>query len=326
LADVARLAAVSPSTVSRVFNNKMVMRIPPLTIDRIRQAASDLSYSPNRLARALATRRTQALGFYTREMTDPHGALLLDCIEAAARELGYHVLVSSHLASIAGSAQVDGIVALSEEDLLSHTTLPQVTIALRSELPRNTIGWSDYEGGRQAARHLAELGHRRIAALYIVPAPGKQEGFRAAAQDLGLSICEFVDGRGAEFLHTQEAYRTFFQKAGFDAAMALLEKHRDITAIFTRNDVLAMGVLQALYSRGIAVPRQMSLISYSDTILAQCAAPAITSVHTPIVEAGKLAVVKLIELIEGGAATFESVILPTTLVKRDSTACASPAL
>src|SRR5436190_1719175 len=80
-----RRAGVSSATASRVLNNKLAMPIPERTVDRIRLAARDLNYVPNRLARALATRRTHTLGFYSGEITDPHGAALLDTIQAAAR-------------------------------------------------------------------------------------------------------------------------------------------------------------------------------------------------------------------------------------------------
>src|SRR6478735_6306199 len=111
LAEVARSAKVSTGTASRVLNNKMVMPIPQTTVDRIRQAARELNYTPNRHARALVTRRTHALGFFSREITDPHGAALLDTIQAQARRRGYTVVVSSHLQSLAGSGHADGIIA-----------------------------------------------------------------------------------------------------------------------------------------------------------------------------------------------------------------------
>ena len=109
ITDVARMAGVSITTASRVLNNKMVMPIPQHTVDRIRHAARDLHYVPNRLARGLATRRSYTLAFYTQEMTDPHGAVLLDTIETAARERGYHVIVSARLESVAHAASVDGL-------------------------------------------------------------------------------------------------------------------------------------------------------------------------------------------------------------------------
>src|SRR5207302_7090562 len=99
-----------------------------------------------------------------------------------------------------------------------------------------------------------------------------------------------------------------------------LSERPETTAVFTRNDVIAAGVLQALREAGIAVPDRISVLSYYDTLLARCASPPLTSVHTPIEEAGRLAVGRLIDAIEGRVSSFEGIQLPTSLIIRDSTA------
>src|SRR5947209_3337985 len=176
LADVARRAGVSTAAVSRVLNNKLVKPIPQSTADRIRLAAQELNYVPNRLARGLATRRTYTLGFYTEEMTDPHGAVLLDTIETAARERGYHVFVSARLESMARAASVDGVIALWPRYRSTGFPPLECPVAyispLREPMP-NTLSWSDYEGARAAALHLAALGHRTVAGIYAFDAGDK---------------------------------------------------------------------------------------------------------------------------------------------------------
>src|SRR4051794_39329679 len=164
LAEVARRAKVSTGTASRVLNNKMVMPIPQTTVDRIRQAARELNYTPNRHARALVTRRTHALGFFSQEITDPHGAALLDTIQAEARRRGYTIVVSSHLQSLAGSGQTDGIIAFYPpfeavgpypvQPILPPAGRPVVHVYPVRDVPPDTIGWSDYDGARMAAEYL----------------------------------------------------------------------------------------------------------------------------------------------------------------------------
>jgi len=322
LTDVARRAGVSPTTASRVLNNKMAMPIPQHTVDRIRHAAQDLRYVPNRLARGLAARRSYTLGFYTHEMTDPHGAVLLDVIEAAARERGYYVLVSARVESVAGAASVDGVVALrppaaSEE--LSGLECPVVSIYHSRSPVENTIGWSDFDAGRTAARHLAELGHRRLAGIYGSDAGDKGPGLSAGAEEAGLELVAYQEAPGRLPGRTRAEYNAFFLNSGYQLTRRMLSERPDLTAIFARNDVVAAGVLQALREAAISVPQQMSVLSYYDTLIAACTVPPLTSVRTPIEEAGRLAVGRLIDAIEGGETRFAGVHLPTSLIIRQST-------
>jgi DNA-binding LacI/PurR family transcriptional regulator len=324
LADVARHAGVSTATASRVLNNKMVMPIPQPTVDRIRRAARELHYVPNRLARALATRRTYTLGFYTQEMTDPHGAVLLDTIETAARERGYHVLVSARLESVAHAAHVDGLIALRPPSETAAAVrpleYPVIHIYPWREPAANTIGWSDYEAAREAARYLASLGHRQVAGLYGSDAGDKEAGFRAGCAETGMTLEECRETSAVLDFATRAAYNDFFRGSGYRLTRQVLRDHPAITAVFARNDVVAAGVLQALRDVEIAVPSRMSVLSYYDTLLASCVAPPLTSMRTPIEEAGRIAVGRLIDAIEGGETQFPGLLLPTSLVVRGSTA------
>jgi len=322
LADVARRAGVSTATASRVLNNKMAMPIPQHTVDRIRHAAQDLRYVPNRLARGLATRRTYTLGFYTQEMTDPHGGVLMDTIEAAARERGYHVLVSARVESVAHAAHVDGLLALrppAEVDELRAFEGPTVRIYPFREPASNTIGWSDYEAAREAAHYLASLGHRHVAAVYASDPNDKGGGFRAGAEEASVTLVEYQDQDGVLSFATRAQFNDFFRQSGYRTTQRLLKERPETTAIFARNDVVAAGVLQALRDAEVPVPARMSVMSYYDTVLAACAAPPLTSVRTPIEEAGRLAVGRLIDAIEGGETQFPGIRLPTSLVIRAST-------
>jgi len=330
LADVARRAGVSTSAVSRVLNNKLVRPLPPQTVERIRHAAADLQYVPNRLARGLATRRTYAIGFCTREMTDPHGAVVLDAIESAARERGYSVLVSARRESLTQAAHVDGLIVL-EPPVTASSAPPECPVVYVYPSPMvlpNTIGWSDEAGGREAALHLAALGHRRVAGIYATHTGGKAPGFRAGAAETGMQLHEYVEEPGsfsfASFA-TWADMNDFERRSGYRLTRRLLREHPETTAIFARNDVIAVGVLRALREAHLPVPERVSVMGYLDIhLVATSTVPPLTSVRTPIAEAGRIAVARLIDAVEKGETHFPGVHLPPSLVIRESTGTAPP--
>jgi len=323
LAEVARRAGVSTGTASRVLNNKMVMPIPQHTVDRIHKAAREMSYTPNRHARALATRRTHTLGFCSEELTDPHGAVLLETVQAEAVRRGYHLVVSSHRESLTAAGHTDGLIAFRPPSEACETPRGRqpVLYVYPSRVPLlNTIGWSDYEAARSVAHTLASLGHRTVAGIYGAGAPDKQPGFAAGAGEAGLEIVELFETEEPLEYRTQAEYVEFFLESGYRLALRMLREHPRTTAVFARNDVLGAGVLHALRDAGVPVPGRMSVVSYNDTLVAACAAPPLTSVRTPIREAGRLAVERLIQAIERGEAGFPGRLLPTEFIVRGSTA------
>lgn len=323
LADVARSAGVSTATVSRVLNDKLQMPIPEATVERIRRAARELNYTPNRMARALATRRSHTLGFYSQEITDPHGGELLDTIQTEAQRRGYQVLVGSHLDSLSGAGQAEGVIAFRPSDEFvgrPPAGYPVVHVYPARETFPNGIGWSDFEGARQAATYLASLGHRIVAAIHGAGAPDKGAGFAQGAAEHDLDLAEYREQEAPLDYKSQAEYIAYFLGSGFRLTQRMLQERPETTAIFTRNDVLAAGVLQALHAARVEVPRQISVISYNDSLVAACASPPLTAIHTPVRDAGSLAVERIIQAIEGGKPTFEGVLLPTSLVERSSTA------
>jgi LacI family transcriptional regulator len=321
LADVALRAGVSKTTASRVLNNKLTMPIPQQTADRIREAARELQYVPNRLARALATRRSYTLGLYDRDMTGPIGILLLDAIETAARERSYYVLVSARLESVGQAANVDGLIVVGQPPLMPCAPeCPVVYIYPSREAQPNTISWSDYAATREAALYLASRGHRHVAAIYGSHGASRRAGFCAGVAEAGLTQVEYLETSETPSFKTREEYDDFYLGSGYRLARQMLREQPETTAVFVRNDLLAAGVLRALHEAGVPVPARMSVLSYNDTSLARGATPPLTSIRSPIEEAGRLAVNRLIEAAEGGDPSFPGIELPTSLIIRASTA------
>lgn len=341
LADVARRAGVSTTTASRVLNNKMVMPISQATIERIHEAARALNYRPNSMARALATGRNQVIGLYSVAMTHPQITQLLEAVERRARELGYLLIVSSNINELSDRARVDGLLALglpTDLDFIPLSENPNsdaltVFYVNRSTqvLPR-TISWDDAEGVAQAVRYLVELGHRNLALLCgysraIEANDPKIGGFQsaldAAAQD-GIA----VEGR-AFWSEQRPNWRDMNGQFdnGYDAARDLLAQWPHATAIIADNDYMAAGALRALREAGLSVPEDVSVMGYTDTGMAYCTTPALTSIRTPIAEAGVQAVERLIQELEAKKTEEEESaetgwMIPTRLMIRDS--CAAP--
>jgi LacI family transcriptional regulator len=328
LADVAKQAGVSVATVSRVLNNKMVMPISEATIARIRDAATELGYRANPVARALATGRTNALGLFSDEITDPHFAQMLEAVEERATALGYQLLVSASLRSLLENSRTDGTILLglpgSFPDL-EVTTRPVVYVNNAHTPMPHLIAWDDAQGMRQVIEYLAELGHTQIAALWCYGEPFPQvsrkvEGFRSATSALGLKTIECWDKVSP---HRSEFAAQF--EDGYHAVKRLLDAGTPFTAIVARNDFLALGALRALREVRIQVPEEVSVVGYTDSVHAVCADPPLTSVRTPIAEAGVMAVDQLVAAIIAPDQRFDNSFLPTSLIVRDSTGFAKQA-
>jgi LacI family transcriptional regulator len=324
----------------------MHMPIPPTTIERIKKAAEELGYKPNVMARALATGKTHTLGLYSTEMTDTHFAQMLEAMEAKAASLGYHLIVSSALDVVSRKGQVDGSVVLGAPDNPEFAGLsrhvPTVFVYNAPELRPNLVGWNDEEGMQLAVQYLVGLGHRQFVALFCYgeerrlspPNAGDQtptvycpratlaqhlkvSGFRSAILDAKAEATECWNA-----FHPDRVAQGYQIENGYQAIKRLLERGTEFTAIVARNDFLALGALRALREANIAVPGEVSVVGYTDSIQALCADPLLTSVRTPIARAGELAIETLIQLIAEGESHFNGTMLPTSLTIRQS--CAPP--
>jgi LacI family repressor for deo operon, udp, cdd, tsx, nupC, and nupG len=179
------------------------------------------------------------------------------------------------------------------------------------------VSWSDSGGAYKGAKYLTDLGHRKIVGLFgdideSDPPIPKVEGFRRAVREAGVEPIECFGSLSTDQFEN-----------GCLLTEQLLEKRDDFTALLARNDYLALGAMKALKKAGKAIPGDVSVVGYNDTILAHCADPALTSVRTPIAEAGELAVEQLVKAIEGEASQFPGMTLAVSVTVRSSCAPAS---
>lgn len=329
--DVAREAGVSIATVSRVFNQASLVRRD--TCEHVRGVASRLDYWPNSAARSLITNRTSAIGVLLPDLYGEFFSEVIRGIDLAARREKYQVLVSSSHASAetmvaavrALRGRIDGLLVMSPDTDASEAIQDfskRFPVVLLNPGPVSldcaSISVANHDGAYAAVRHLAGLGHRRIA---IVLGPGsntdaeeRRRGWRAALGDAGLEASRELELEG-----------DFSESAGYAAAARLLALRPRPTAVFAANDYMAVGLLAAFREAGVAVPGDVAVCGFDDIAIARYLTPALTTVDVDACELGERAVHRLLPFARArrpAEVTHET--LPTRVVVRASCGAASP--
>lgn len=328
---VAERAGVSLALVS------LVMRDAPNVSDHRRRlvldAAEQLGYRPNVLARNLASRRTRTIGVVVNDLHNPFFAEIIDGIQAASDAAGYRILIGNGKRSPRGEAEmietflqfrVDGIITagatmpMSAIEAAAAST--EVVLVARTSRSRtiDSVNTDDVAGARLVVDHLVTLGHRRIAHIDGGSGAGsdaRRRGYTRAMNDHGLAG-EVIVARG-----------DFSETGGYRAATELLENSRPPTAIFAANDLSATGVLDSVEDAGFDVPNSMSIVGYDNTALAATQHMSLTTINQPRDELGRLAVTFLLErLTEARTESVHHVVTPTLVTRRTSSRCAAGAV
>lgn len=325
ITDVARLAGVSTTTISRYLNGELVR-----ANDAIAEAIAELRFRPSQAARSLKLGVTHSIGVVVPDVANPFFAAVVKGAESIARDRGYSVFLCNTEES--GEREEEVLAALAERVdglILAPTSEPaEVPAVLRSpglrvvfldrELAKTDAFDSvlvDNEGGaRQAARHLAELGHERIGVisgpLDTTPGRGRYEGFVA-----GLAAAEI------ELSEEMVQVGDFRQESGYQGTLRLLALKRPPTAIFAANNLMSIGALRALNAMRVRVPDEMSFIGFDDLDLAEILNPPLTVIDRPMEKQGALAMRLLLRRIEEpDGQPPQHIVLDTRLLVRRSTA------
>jgi LacI family transcriptional regulator len=326
MADVARLAGVSPTTVSFVFNGRPDSGIPEATQQRVKEAVDELGYRPNRQASGLRTKRTHTIGFLTDEIAvGPFAGRTI----SGALDIAWS---RGHLLFIVNTTRNPRILRRAVDELLDRqvdaivfavvgtrsATLPDAirhvpTILVNCFTPRGAIPAvlpDETAGGRSATQALIDAGHRRVA--HITGLPGswatrkRLSGYRVALSRAGIPyIPELV--RVGDY-HTE---------SGYEGTRQLLALPQPPTAIFCGNDRMALGAYFAAADAGLQIPTDLSIIGYDDQEeLASALHPGLTTMLLPYYDLGRWAVQQILNGTTDGlpARTY----LPCPLVLRNS--------
>lgn len=322
--DVAREAGVHPTSVSRALRG-IGTKVSPETKLRIEEIAERLGYRPNAVAASLRTKKTHMIGIVVPDVGNPLFGRIVQGIEIELRQRGYMSLIAQTPADVRlrkgviealVDRQVTGLMILAAE-----SDDPMLESAQRSRVPTvlvnrgfgerrfSSVVNDDRESVRLVLAHLVGLGHIKIG---HVAGPGtsstgryRREAFEELAQPLGVQARVVT---AAAFTRT----------AGLIAGRELLDGGH-LTAVFAANDLIAMGVLDALKERGLSVPGDVSLVGHNDMPFVDLIAPPLTTVHVAVDQMSRQAAQLLVELIATPDQPPSTRVLQPSLVVRQST-------
>ena len=323
--DVAKVAGVSLGTVSHVLSRAHYVR--PETQARVESAIEELGFRPNRVARALVRRRTNAIGVVLPDIANPFFAELARGAEDVLSEADYAAMLGNsdndavkerrYLASL-GERGVDGLIvalaAASHADDLRGLAarIPTVSVdrVVSGWLGDSVVG-DNRAGMGLAVRHLTGLGHRRLALINgdtrLSTASERRLGFRKAIIAEAITDVSYSDG-------------VFTFESGYEQALVFLNRADRPTAICAANDLLALAVLAAAGDRGCRVPDELSVVGYDDIAYAKLASPSLTTVRQPAYDMGAAAARMLLERLRDEQLAARRLVMKPQLVVRGSTA------
>lgn len=325
--DVANLAGVSQAMVSIALNNGSPS-VPGETLERINAAASELGYVPNRFAQALKTNRTMTIACIVPDITNPFYPALMRGIQSVCEEQSYDVIAANtdglpdrerHFLNWSRQGRVDGVIgvfwtlrATDFSDLLK-SGVPVVRIEAApkgtGEIPLDNIYVDSRAGSYAMARYLIERGHNRITMVAGRGGPQgtRVEGCMAALAEVGGAADVVLDDQ-------------FNEEGGFRAAQVILARPERPTAVFAANDLMAIGVMQALREAGLSIPHDIAVAGFDDISAAKLVSPPLTTVAQFQYDVGVRAAEILMQRINGGSPEAgTSVEMPFRLIERGST-------
>lgn len=327
--DVARLAGVSRATVSYVLNNRADGKIPitTQTRQRVLDAAEELGYVPSALARSLRYGSSRAIGFLMPAINNPHYWDILEGAEEEIASEGYHlVLVTAHLdeererrcLQSLFQQRLDGLIlattypSFSEPEVKTYTRRGAPIVFLVPQEGCDFVYADTRTGASDLMDHLISLGHRRIGFVHGVAqqdmARNRLQVYREKLAAMGIEPDECLVRHCGHLM--RDSYR---------ATRDLLSLDEPPTAIWTVNDLLAVGALRAISEHGLRVPQDISLAGFDDIALASELYPSLTTVRMDGYRLGQRAARLLFDRIgrPGWSGPCEGV--PTKLVVREST-------
>lgn len=323
--DVARLAGVSPATVSRVLNDNP--EVGAIYRDRVQNAIAQLDYRPNALARNLRRRATTVIGVIISDVANPFFTTMVRAVEDVAQAAGYSAVLANadedldkevRYLEVAAAERMAGVVlspASSKHtriDLLLERGIPVVTVDRKLNTGDvDTVVVANRRAARQATEHLLDEGCRRIGFV-----AGPSETSTAADRLAGYRHALRATGRPADpGLVVPGGFRI---EGGYEATAELLKRPRRPDGLVVANNLMTLGAMQCLIDNDVPVPDEIAVVGFDDFAWATTLRPPLTVVSQPIYDLGRQAAELLLRRIGGEQFPRRQVVLPTTLMVRGS--------
>ena len=328
--DVAELAGVSISTVSRVVNNSKP--VSPAVRRKVLEAIEELDYKPNQVARSLVTKKSNLIGIVLTDIGNYYIARMVRGMEEIGRMYNYDIILSSsygnsnreiELLKLLKGKQVEGIVFVSENfdknvlATIEELNIPSIYLNKyykNQSLPSVSI--DNFQAAYKMTEYLQGLGHEKI--LYINDNNNhedsieriKREGYKKSVEEKGLK--EYI--LSTEGLKLEDGY-------SIGNSVVKLIKDENITAVFCNQDEIAIGLINYCYDNNIKVPEDISIAGFGDTELASIYRPGLTTIREPYYDIGAVAIRRVIKEINEDKSEDENenTFLPAHIMERGST-------
>ena len=324
--DVATHAGVSHQTVSRVINHSE--QVTSETRERVKAAIKELGYRPSRLAQSMVTQKTRTIGLVVADITNPFYFEVARGVQDTALAQGYNVFVCNtddnpqgeqDILALLASQEVDGVIlstaSSSDKELLAFAEnyKPLVVINRDIDHPKASLVNVDIcKGAKLAIEHLIERGHTHIAML-------SHEGHRPDNVRRVIGYRETLEAHGITPKDEWLVLAPPNLIGGYEATQELLREHPEITAIFTYNDLMAIGALRGCHDMGLKVPQDCAVIGFDDIKFSAMAQPSLSSISYDKYNVGQKAMTRLLDMMETPEAEYKPIRLDVELVIREST-------
>ena len=324
--DVAKLAGVSISTVSRVINDSK-----PVT-DEVKQRVLDViketGYVPNPLARSLVTKKSKLIGVIVPEVSDSFVNEILNGIEAVAKMYDYDILLVNTYSDkqqeidsirLLKTKQVEGIVMVSwilDEDHVNYMKESRIPAVYISKTARDydiyTVSTSNENATYDMTKYLIENNHKEIALLMTskeetILEAERRTGYERALRDNNIEV------RDELIKHGNTDY-----EGGYNSMKELIDDKIIPSAVFVTGDEAAVGAINAIFDAGYNVPQDISVVGFNVTKLAKLYRPKLTTVFLPLFDLGAVSIRALIKLINGEPVEEKKIELPYQIMERES--------
>ena len=322
IVDVAKLAGVTPTTVSRVINNRGY--ISEKTRNKVNEAMDQLGYQPNEIARSLTKQKSNTIGVIVPHISHPYFAKLISNLENEASKNGYKIILCNskekaekekQYLDMCKSNRVAGIILCSgnvESNKINTGNIPVVLLEKNFEEGKLGIQCDNYQGGKLSTEHLIKCGCKKLLHFSGVidedmPADNREKAF--------IDIC---NENNIKYFIKKYDINTYNEMNYYAYIKDTLREIKNIDGIFASSDLIAAQVIQVCNELSVRIPQDIKLVGFDDVEISKLTTPTITTIHQPIKEMAKLA----IELIDSKYKNLEvndKTILPIELIIRNST-------